>query len=84
VSTEHAALVEPRAVGLRAVAAADLGPDDLALVVTFAFAYRPEEFARALDFVAEQKVDLEPFLTGVVAVADIGTPSSNCAIRTST
>jgi threonine dehydrogenase-like Zn-dependent dehydrogenase len=41
------------------------------LTVRFAFAYRPEEFAEALDMVAEQRIDLEPFLTGVVAVTDI-------------
>ncbi len=41
------------------------------LNITFAFAYRPEEFADTLAMIANNEFDPEPFITGVVDLADI-------------
>ena len=43
------------------------------LSITFAFAYRPEEFARTLDLVARQEIDAGTFISGVVNLEDFGT-----------
>jgi threonine dehydrogenase-like Zn-dependent dehydrogenase len=40
------------------------------LTITFAFAYRPEEFARALDLVAREEIDAGRFVSGVVELAN--------------
>ncbi|NDZ97431.1 zinc-binding dehydrogenase [Streptomyces sp. SID6673] len=40
------------------------------LSLRFVFAYRPEEFARALEWIADGTIDVAPFITGVRTLED--------------
>lgn len=57
------------------------------LTIQFALGYEPHEFANSLTAIAEQKVDLAPWLTGTVAVdgvpqafADLANPEQHAKI----
>ncbi len=57
------------------------------LSVRFAFAYRPDEFARALDWIAGGAVDVAPLITDTLplndatrAFAELAPPSQQCKI----
>lgn len=57
------------------------------LSLRFVFAYRPEEFAQALDWIATGKIDVAPLITDVLplnqvsrAFAELAPPSTQCKI----
>jgi threonine dehydrogenase-like Zn-dependent dehydrogenase len=57
------------------------------LSLRFAFAYRPDEFARALRWIHEETVDVEAFITATRpfedaadAFVDLSTPEEQCKI----
>ena len=57
------------------------------LTIQFAFAYSPEEFARALRAIAEGEVDVTPMITGSVGIdgvpgafEDLANPERHCKI----
>ena len=57
------------------------------LSIQYVFAYRPEEFARALHLIAEGAVDVAPWITGTCALdgvaqafVDLATPEQHCKI----